>query len=249
MSAPNGFIVLSTQRTGSHLLRSVVGSHPAFVHAGEVLIPGTPKPGSFDAFQADSARSSEPSRLWDEYLRHLQKHVSNARHVGFLVKYEHVDRVGGRDFTSDPIFTKVRVIHLVRRNILRMIASHHLAVARGVHVSHAPINHEINSVAVPADDVVNLLRKRAQMMAVFRDRLRYSPRSCEIAYEDIMNGDAVSDELILTLCGFFKVDDCFSRRPGTVQLGPRRLRDMISNYEAVASALRDTEFEGMLEVD
>lgn len=247
MSSPAGYVVLSTQRTGSHLLRGVIGSHPAFVHAGEVLIPETPKPGSFDAFMADSTRPTDPPLLWAQYLIHLRMQKPNAAYVGLLVKYEHVKRIAGRDLTTDAAFYDVRIIHLVRQNILRMIASHHLAVARGVHVSSRQVHHGINSVELPAGDIVKRLRKKARLVETFRGRLRSRPHSCEIAYEDIMAGDSVNDELVLRLCDFFGVDDGFARQPRTVRLGPSQLRNMISNYDAVAKAVEGTEFEEMLE--
>lgn len=247
MASPAGFIVLSTQRTGSHLLRNVIGSHPAFVHAGEALIPETSKPGSFDLFVASQTQGHVPTQLWQGYLDYLLGQKPSARYVGFLVKYEHVARIMGLDLTSDPFFREVRIIHLVRKNTLRMIASHHLAVARGVHVSTSKIDHEINSAEIPAGDALSQLRKKAMLVETFRQTLRSRPKTCEIAYEEIMNGEVVSEELAARLCEFFDVDDQFTRRPSTVKLGPDRLRDMISNYDAVSAALRGSEFETMLE--
>jgi LPS sulfotransferase NodH len=247
MSAPDGFIVLSTQRTGSHLLRSVIGSHPRFVHVGEALIPETHKPGSFDAFLTASTRASTPESLWREYLVDLCSENPSASYAGLLVKYEHVDRIMGRDLTRDPIFDDVRIIHLVRRNILRMVASHHLAVARGYHVLHEPIQHEITSVDLPVDGVLNHLRKKQTLVETFRGRLDGRPRTLEVAYEDIMQGEQVSDRLTSDLCRFFEVDNKFARMPETVKLGPDRLVDMVGNYDAVASVLAGSEFEEMLE--
>lgn len=242
-----GFIVLSTQRTGSHLLRSVIRQHPAFVLAGEALIPGTSKPGSLDAFLAATARASAPEQLWHEYLIDLCDQKPSATYAGLLVKYEHVDRVMGRDFISDPAFQGVQIIHLVRRNVLRMIASHHLAVARGAHVRDERTKFDIDSVEIPADNVLGLLRKKVQLIEAFRERLKGRPRSCEIGYEEIMAGEVVSESLIARLCEFFAVDDAFPRQPKTVKLGPDRLREMIRNYDAVAEVVQGSEFEDMLE--
>lgn len=210
-------------------------------------MPETPKPGSFDVFLATAPRSTDPAVLWEEYLKHLQSQKPNARYVGLLIKYEHVDRIGNRDLISDPVFDDLRIIHLVRRNTLRMLASHHLAVARGVHVSSEPLRHDMSSVDLPVDDLLRRLRKKTQLVEAFRGHLDQRPQTCEIAYEDIMSGDTVSEDLVSTLCEFFMVEDNFARQPKTVKLGPERLRDMIGNYSAVASALSGTEFETMLE--
>lgn len=212
-----------------------------------MLAPGTPKPESFDSFLADSRRSDTPAALWQEYLVSLRDHKPEAEYVGMLVKYEHTDRIMGKDFILDPVFEDVRIIHLVRRNLLRMVASHHLAIARGVHVRHEPIQHEINSVELPVEGVLKQLRRKQSLVETFRERLRGRPLSCEVAYEDIMHGVNVSNRLVSLLCRFFEVEDEFARTPKTVKLGPDRLKDMISNYDAVASVLSGTEFERMLE--
>jgi LPS sulfotransferase NodH len=248
MFSPAAYIILSTQRVGSHLLGGVVGSHPDFAHAGEVLMRNTPKPGSFDVFMDGVRQPSDPALIWRDYLGHLQKmQRSGARYVGFLVKYGDVDRIDGRDLTSDSLFDEVRIIHLIRRNILRMVASHHLAVARKLHVTSEIVQHEINSVELPADEIVRTLRKKAAAADKFRRRLAGRRYVLEVAYEDILDGGVVSDQLVGRLCKFFDVTDEFVRAPKTVKLAPEHLTALISNFDEVATAVSGTEFQEMLD--
>lgn len=243
---PAGYVILSTQRTGSHLLGNILGSHPAFAQAGDVLIPGREKRGSFDVF-ARSAGALPPASLWRNYLAHLREPKPTASYVGILVKYWLVDRIAGLDLTSDPVFADTRIVHLVRRNTLRVVASHHLATARGVHASKKHQTYEVNSVSIPPRAVLRSIQKREKTVQEFRDRLAGRPRTIEVAYEEILDGGSVSPQLIDRLCSFFEVDDRFSRKPETLKLAPEPLADLIDNYDEVASILRGTDFEYMLD--
>jgi hypothetical protein len=136
---------------------------------------------------------------------------------------------------------------LVRRNTLRTIASHHLAVARGLHVTSEVVQHDINSVEIPADDVVSALRRKTARVGAFRERLANRPHTLEVTYEDIMHEDLIDDALIRRLCEFFDVDDKFMRRPRTLKMAPEQLRALITNYDEVAAAVSKTEFQKFLD--
>lgn len=247
MPGPVPYVVLSTQRAGSHLLGDILGSHPLFAQAGEVLIPETEKPGSFDSFVKRVDASMPPQALWHAYLDHLCARKPGATYAGFLVKYGHVKRIANKDLTSDPLFADVRIVHLVRRNILRAIASHHLAVARNVHVVRYSASYAVNSVKLDPRTLTAALRKKAATVETFRKRLAEHPNSVELSYEDLMDGDLVASQLPSRLCGFFEVGDEFTRCPPTARLAPHRLDELVSNYEQVEHTIKQTEFADMLD--
>lgn len=241
------YIVLSTQRTGSHLLGDVLKSHPAFAHSGETLLPGTRKRGSFDAFMDRMDRCPSVKTVWYRYLQYLRQDKPNAEHVGFLVKYGHVRRIGGLDLVSDPLFARVRIIHLVRRNALRTAVSHQLAVAREVHVTRVPMEHKVNSLSVHPDRLLKMVRQKLAAAQVFRRQLASRERCIELAYEDLMEGDEVRGEIVTRLCDFFDVRDAFSRIPGTIKLAPQPLEHLLENYSEVATIFREADLGYMLE--
>lgn len=243
-----GYIILSTQRTGSHLLGDILGSHPAFAQAGEVLIPGTRKRGSFDKYiETAKSTSDNPATVLDDFLDHLRSRRPTASYVGFLVKYGHADRIGGQDLTVDPAFARIRIIHLVRRNLLRLVASHRLAAARKVHVSRRPVRHKVNSVSLNTKTLVDSLRSRREQIEEMSAKLTGRPGVLEVAYEEIMSGSTVSQACLSRLTSFFGASNEFRNDPATVRLAPVRLPDLIANYTDVARILRGTEFERMLD--
>lgn len=248
MHGPAPYVILSTQRVGSHLLGDILGSHPMFAQAGEVLIPQTRKPGSFDSFLEATGPCAGPDVLWSQYLYHLRKAKPGAGHVGFLVKYGHIDRILNRDLISDHLFADVRVIHLTRRNVLRTVASHHLAVARKVHVARRPMHLDVDTIELPANTIVDVLRRKASSVETVRERLADSPLLVlEVAYEEIMEGEHVSEQLISKMRAFFDVPDGFSHEPKTMKLAPVELKMLLSNYSEIAAAVAGTEFQHMLD--
>lgn len=248
MTTPDAYVVLSTQRTGSHLLGEVLGSHPAFAQAGEVLIPETTKRGSLDSFlAARPGDTTPPPLLWREYISHLRQSNPSASHVGFLVKYGHVSRFAGLSLVESPELADTRIVHLVRRNLLRVVASHQLAVTRRVHVTKEHKTYDVNSVTLDPSATLAAITSRAKTVAEYRAKLAQRDRVLELAYEDIMDCGQVRQETIDSLCSFFDVDDRFTRTPETVKLAPPQLADLIDNYEDIAHALRDTEYKAMLD--
>lgn len=248
MTPPDAYAVLSTQRTGSHLLGEVLGSHPAFAQAGEVFIPKTTKPGSLDSFLAERPRDSTPREvLWREYILHLHRSNPSASHVGFLVKYGHGSRFAGLSLVESPELADTRIVHLVRRNLLRVVASHHLAVARRVHVTRQRRTYDVNSVTLDPSSTLMAIRDKAKAVADQRAKLKPRARVLELAYEDIMDRGQVREETVSSLCSFFEVEDHFTRAPQTVKLAPPRLANVIDNYDDVAHALRGTDYEHMLD--
>lgn len=249
-SAPSGYVILSTQRAGSHLLGDILGSHPEFAQAGEVLMPSSSKPGSFDVFVARRPARQLSSRLWRSYRQHLAERRPAAKYVGMLVKYDHVTRIGGRDLISDSGFVGTRIMHLVRRNVLRLVVSHHLAVARNVHVARQEVDTKVNSVAIPPQRLIDMMSKRRSLMEEFRIRLADRHLTVELEYQDLMSADQTTSEaLVERLCKFFEVSDEFTRTPPTIKLAPMPLDQLLDNYEEIAEALEGTEFEYMLERD
>jgi LPS sulfotransferase NodH len=245
---PFPYVVISTQRVGSHLLAEILESHPAFAQAGEVLLPGSSIRGSLDRL-SKKGRASKPHQPWTDFVRHLQTLNPGAVHVGFLLKYQHANRLADlRAARADTeMFEDMKVIHLTRRNILRAVISQYLALKRGVHVTRKTTDYQVNSVAPNPESVVSLIHQKSSKIREFRELLASHPATTEILYEDLIEHQRVSHATVERLCSFFGVDDRFARQPQTVKLTPPRLAAVVENYDQLADRLRGTKLENMLE--
>lgn len=244
---PAGYVILSTQRTGSHLLGDILGSHPLFAQNGETLLPGSTKAGSLDEFLSAQPATKDVGAQWAAYLRFLARAKPGATYAGMLVKYGHIDRFAARDLVSDPLFAELRIVHLVRRNVIRTVVSHLLAVARGIHVSRRPVSAPVEPLKIEPAELLSRARGRQEQVGRFQERLRERPNTVELFYEDLMVDSELSENSASRLSEFFVVDDKFIRRPPTVKLAPSHLAALIDNYAEVSEAVGESEFAEMLE--
>lgn len=133
------FIILSRSRTGSNLLASLLNSHPNVVVDGEIL-------GRLDG--------RDPRRVLGGVFGR-QGRMVQAR--GFKIFYYHpVDGSGEpiwEMLTADP---ELRVLHLKRKNLLRVLVSRKIAEARGLWSSEhgrSERSREAKGVFVRADEI------------------------------------------------------------------------------------------------
>lgn len=227
-------------------MADIIGSHPDFIQHGEILLPESKKPQSFTRFKRRS-RSTDPAGIWSEYLSYIQGPEVGARHIGFLVKYQDVSRIENLDITTHRLFASVRIIHLVRRDLLRSIASQHLARAREVYVTTRERQYAVNSVHLSPKGLLHALNQKRNLVSTFRTALANRPNSLELVYEDLLHGERVSDTISRQLATFFQVEDKFKRQPDTVQLAPEHLSDLISNYDEVARFLSEQRCQHVLD--
>jgi hypothetical protein len=179
------FIILSGARTGSHMLAQALDSSPRIVCFREVFnfvqdfiqfdVEG------YDNFDARdiSLRSENPIRFLEERI--FCSYPGQIRAVGFKLHYGQSWGFPGllERLTEDK---GIRVIHLRRRNLLRMLVSLKLAQATGVFlVDSRPILTPATvskAIRHPAKAVVRLRRRLRQLTAspqTSRPRVRVPP--------------------------------------------------------------------------
>ncbi len=150
------FIILCTARTGSRLLGQALNSHPEIRCFDEIFNPRLPyvayalwvhaRPGQdggsakmygkggkdkyYERRVEDMAlRAENPARFLEERI--FCEHPDGTHAVGFKAAYEHISEFSGvverlRDKTE------LHVIHLKRRNLLRLLTSLKIAKMTGV---------------------------------------------------------------------------------------------------------------------
>lgn len=156
--------VMAHQRSGSHFLGAAIGSHPAMKYTGEIF-NGKKRPASSKAMWAgiDRVRGGRPDVLCLD------------------TKYNQISRPVEELLAQDD----VKVVHLVRRNLLRLYFSGELHDWRGEH---------------PGDRRVPTLRfSNARFNAIVQEIEEYKRRFEHLAdltlyYEDL-TGDYPTHQL------------------------------------------------------
>lgn len=230
----------------------MLDSHPAVVCYSELLLQGgqgVPTYGGskdvpFWETYVATARSS--TSLGHELLyRYLDTAVFRPRRgiVAIGLKLMYGQAGSHPEFLDYVVDRGVRVVHLVRRNLLDIIVSKEVAVARDVF--HAREGEAVPPVRVRLNTGELKRRLSEDAERIDRERARYRALGVpytEVVYEELAADPSRFDEVL----GFLEVP---SGPPLTSTL--RRLNsaphhELIENYDEVADTLRDTRFASLL---
>jgi len=260
------FVIVGTQRTGSTVLREVLNSNPEIAVAGEIFDGG---PESFDAYLAKESLTRpsgypEAERQMVDFLGAIHAaRPASAKMFGCDLKYCHIRAVAP---SSEPLcalpallqfirLAGVRVIHLVRENVLQSAISELMAEARAIwhHTAEEQIDRKI-----PID-----CRKLIQYMQVKRaDRQIFSSVmeghglmvTCD--YDRFVSGMAMKDaegnltgedNPIFELADFLGVKRSFKAPQHLKKIVRKPYAELIENYEEVRKIVRRTEYVTYLE--
>ena len=175
------FVLLTTQRTGSSWLTTLIDSHPDADAYGELFLPGEGARPPWGARQverfwsargklAGSGRAPRRPRATFSYLDYLFASNAEARAIGFKLMYDQAVK-----YPETLVYcmrNRARVIHLIRPNFLDTVISRELMVARGE--AHATSADEVAPARVTLDPAS--IRRRLQLLeletASFRKALR-----------------------------------------------------------------------------
>jgi LPS sulfotransferase NodH len=161
--------------------------------------------------------------------------------AGFKVNYSQIKK-----YSATISWVKqndVKIIHLLRKNLLKRLVSHKIANARNLcHSTEAvePIKIYIDPTVLKED-----FRRRKKRFTRYRKRFIdvFNIPYLEVAYESLVTD---YDKQIHQVLKFLDVDIRVSLTSKLVKVNPDSLEDIIENYSEVKQTLMNTEFENFL---
>jgi LPS sulfotransferase NodH len=260
---PRRFIVFGNQRTGSTLVASKLNSHYRIVCYEEVFLPWVDSNPSLREWLNNNGypqwmrtipriRASFLNSLFD-----VDSLSANAGAVGFKVMYDQlslwpklayfVPRAG--QLLCDYKFQRwlrvnhVVIVHTLRRNRLKVLVSHELAVQNSRFHSRDGVGKD-GSVVIPLRGLKARLSRIEAAEKVARKMIKGLP-VVEILYEDYTGADGT--KLNAHLCA--ALGQSIPEGGLTTQLtkvSSDDLRDTIRNYAQVADYLSGSRYERFL---
>lgn len=224
------FIVLGQMRTGSNLLRVALQSSPEIRMQNEIFNRGFRRPGA--SFET----------ILGEWLTAAPRVV---RAVGCKVFYDHLDDAEWSRLLAVP---NLRVIHLRRRNRLRMFLSLTVAAKTGHWIEDRPRKQlavEQRRVDLEIPRLIRFLEVSAKREEEARSRVAHTP-VLDVAFEDLRDGLGDVIPAVLQFLGAHRWN------PGRVDLrrqNPEPAHSLIRNYEQVARALETSRWRRFLVED
>lgn len=254
------FVLLATQRTGSTWVQEMLNSHPDLKVYSEMFLSyatGMPMWEPRDVEFANTylqARVRRPARLSRHYwtIRYLQRlfDQSEIGAVGFKCMYNQIkpNPAIAAYLASAP----VRVVHLIRRNLLDTVISARLAEAGGVYqlasdgrppIPWSPTEIQRLKVRLEPDRTLADLRRLSRE----RDWIRLALRllripTCEVAYEDLVHDNRGFGRILR----FLGVGGEVQLHSGLRKLNAQPPSEVVENFQELESALSATRFERFL---
>lgn len=244
--SPTPFLIFATQRTGSSWVSTMLGSHPAVETFGELFQRGAKRENAFGAYvERHGGRRNRFARpgLTFAFLDDLYAPRRGVEATGFKLMYQDVKE---HPYVLAYIARRrVRVVHLVRANLLDIVVSNDTARARGrFHASEGDVPEQV-SVAIDPTTVVSRLEALDRKVRVARALLAAvrAPRF-EVSYEELVAAPHRYTD-VLRFLGVREPDAELTTQ--LKKLNTLRKDATISNYDAIESVLRPTRFAVFLE--
>jgi len=256
----SGFVLVGTQRSGTTLVRSALGSHPDVLCLGEVFFlnkadrrSGRPAMGKglsagFSAWKELSYQSyleQSMTRRWGHWLfrGHLTRRYLNGLYstpgysaVGFKLMANQA-----RKFPAVVPYIEengIRVVHILRENPFDILLSRLSMKARGYAHSTSRTNDAV-TVYVPLDRLVAELRSIRNEGLHWKELFENRSPYLLMTYERfVQNRDAASSDLL----SFLGVDASVQLRSELTKLNTLPASELVQNFDEVKACIEHSEF-------
>lgn len=256
------FVIAATQRSGTQFLETVLNSHPhIFCHAEVLDNKRYGEQGNFYRFWLERVREDESQITWKCMIMNFDRFLSeifslpDKKAVGIDIKYNHFSYIPN----ILPMLNahRVRVIHLVRRNVLKTYISGLLNLNKRKLGRNSHGTGKVPAVKVvlePNGSLLRELNRRMKEIHSFRQLLSKSLTYLELAYEELldpMNGDSgtIVPSALETIYNFLGIEDArYALGTELKKTNPTSLPELIENYHEVASFLTDSGMAHLLDL-
>ena len=263
MKLPQFAAIVGTQRSGTTVLRSVIGTNPGVKTYGEVFIPKDfDQKGGYYKYLYERV-STHPQLcvpttrnidgLFGGYLNYLRRISEDPDIILFDCKYEFMRGalVPGalRSDNELPMLRLMqnhdfKIIHLVRENVLAMRVSALLSTRTRVWATDNPEAIKDRTVVVPTGNLLNLLHESRREQRHWQRALQ--GRALCLSYEKLFEDGEVVPGVLQAVASHLGVENDFVARPKYRKIG-LPLKEAIRNFDEVARVLRGSTYERFLE--
>jgi LPS sulfotransferase NodH len=250
--SPTRFVIVATQRTGSTWLADTLDAHPAVAAYEELFLPpeghrrtwGRADMEFFYAYyERHSTHHTAVSRaFWSlRYLEELYSPRPDTEAIGIKLMYGQL-KANPWLLAYLPL-RRVRVVHLVRENLLDIVLSQRAAEARSQYHALESDPVDRSAVTLQTDTLVARLESLERSVSRTRRLLKAVPTPClEISYEELATRHEAIDR-VLRFLGVSVRGELVSKFR---KLNTEGKRALIANFPEVEKALAGTRFERLL---
>lgn len=220
------FVIVTTGRTGSELLVSLLDSHPQIICDSEILSIPRAHPGRFVLRRSSLARARRCAYGFKLVAEHARLQSPHDRE-GFL-----------RGFAERGF----RIIVLERRDLLQQVVSS----VRGIETQHhhrQRDHQEFRPMRVDPVAVLCALAWFEDAVSFVRTALAGAP-VLDLVYEDDLLDPECQQRTADRVCDYLGLPPA-RVQTDLVKIAPRSVADQLENFDEVAALLSQTRFAGL----
>lgn len=254
-------LLLARQRSGTSALGSIMNKHPELFYPGEPFHIGhSNKETSFFHFKDRMIQQDHTAFLPDRDPELLSKFIGqiNQRYKStpFLdLKYNQTHFLNGVSYlpTQQPwivrhaLQTHVPIIHLTRKNQLKVFVSELRAKLTGVWHAKTDIKVENDAVEIDTDRLLQHIKTSDEVMKMFAGWLQNRRNVFTIDYDELFTPNGhLSENAVNGIGRIAKLDQLESLKSDFVKTASNDLSEAIANYSEVEAVLAETPYAWML---
>jgi hypothetical protein len=189
---------------------------------------------------SNSAWPGPRQRLAIKKLAHQVKNIPKEKAAGFRLMYDHAESIPSIYQTL--LKEKIHILHLIRKNKLKIILSSMIAGIRNR--SRSSVELSAIQVMVDTKSLLGALEKLCAEEKKWREAFSNHNPYLEITYEDFFKNHP---ETAAKIEGFFKVTPGRWIWPNLTKLNPDSVKNIAINYDEVVAVLQGTPFQEYLD--
>ena len=236
------FCILTTQRSGSAWLISLLDSHPQIKAFYEIFLAhwaGDDFLVSFPNYQKDN--SGLRPWLTFKYLNELDHYPGEHETIGFKIMYNQLVR--HPEVLAKLVADNYKIIHLVRENYLDLAISSASMVQNGL--IHTKTDVKANPVTLDPPLLLKYLSRQESFLSFAQLLLKALPiPKLQITYNDLCKAQEAT---LNSLTDFLEIPNSeYILSSDRKKVNKGSYRQKIANYDQVRQALSGTKFAKML---
>lgn len=236
------FIVLTRSRSGSNLLKNFLNSSPEVECFGEIFRHadrlGWDRPGVLPKDYGLSRYLKDPVEFLKANFLNWQPCYVKA--AGFKLFYYH-SREEGREHLWDFLRARkdIRIIHLRRENLVRVIVSRELAMKTGVWIDHGGGKADVTRIRISPEAFEKEIETTLNWELNCREFLSEHQYK-EIVFEEMM---ANKRDTLDDISEFLDLKKTLAPVTGTQKQGKQAVSQILENFEELKAHFRETQWE------
>ena len=238
----NKFCIITTQRSGSAWLISLLESHPEIKAFYEIFLDSWAGDEHLSSFQNYDKRNFglRPEITW-RYLHQLETYPGSHNTIGFKIMYNQLGR--HPELLLKFIQDDYKIIHLVRENHLDLAISS--ASMRQNGLIHTTKKVKTKAIALEPKKLMKDLKKTELYLGFMRGLLNVLPlTNLEITYDQLVREN---EQTLLAVAGFLGVATTgYQPKSDRQKVNKGTYREKIINYEEIENLLTDTKYAKFL---